>query len=80
MLQLTAGQSTSEQHSKNSSSGASVSIGFAMGGQQNGFTLDVSASKGHGHRDGRDTTQVNTHVSGQQIDLRSGDDVIRSPR
>ncbi|HEY9105619.1 MAG TPA: hemagglutinin repeat-containing protein, partial [Roseateles sp.] len=73
-IDLQAAQSTSEQHSKNSSSGASVGIGFAMGGTQNGFTLDVSASKGRGRADGSDLTQVNTHVSGQQVDLQSGGD------
>lgn len=73
-IDLQAAQSTSEQHSKNSNSGASLGIGFAMGGTQNGFTLDVSASKGKGRADGSDLTQVNTHVSGQQIDLQSGGD------
>ncbi|PTT79882.1 filamentous hemagglutinin, partial [Pelomonas sp. HMWF004] len=73
-IDLQAAQSSSEQHSKNSSSGASVGVGFAIGGQQNGFTLDVSASKGKGRADGSDLTQVNTHVSGQQVDLQSGGD------
>ncbi|MBV8124217.1 MAG: hemagglutinin repeat-containing protein, partial [Paucibacter sp.] len=73
-VSLLAAQDSSEQQSKNSASSASLGIGYAMGGAQNGFTLDVSASKGRGHADGTDITQVNTHVSGQQVDIQSGGD------
>ena len=74
-LVLQAATNTAEQHSKNSSGGASVGVGFAFGGQQNGFTLEVSASRSLGKADGTDTSHANTHVSaGNALNLQSGGD------
>ena len=72
---LAAAQSTVSEHSKNNASGASIGIGFAVGGQQNGFTLELAANKARGHADGTDLTAVNTHVqAGNTASIDSGGD------
>ncbi|WGG52757.1 hemagglutinin repeat-containing protein [Rugamonas sp. DEMB1] len=63
-VNLLAAESTVSQHSTNSSSGASIGIGFAFGGQQNGMTFDFAASKARGNADGDDLSHSNTHVAG----------------
>jgi len=73
-IRLEAAQSTSTLQSTNSSSGASVGIGFAIGGQQNGFTLEASANKAQGRANGTDTSATNTHVTGDKVVLDSGAD------
>ncbi|AMP13302.1 hemagglutinin repeat-containing protein [Collimonas pratensis] len=74
-INLQAAQSTDAQHSTNSSSSASVGIGFSLGGQQNGFTLNAGVSGGRGNADGTDSANVNTHViAGNQLALNSGGD------
>jgi hypothetical protein len=71
---LDAARNTSEQHSTNAGSSGSIGVGFMVGGQQNGFTINASASTMRGHADGSDTTWTNTHVSGQQVQIDSGGD------
>ncbi len=74
-IALLAAHNTASQHSNNSSSGFNVGVGFAFGGAQHGFTLDVSANKGRGRADGDDISYSNTHVSaGGDVNLRSGGD------
>jgi filamentous hemagglutinin len=74
-VNLLATTNTASQHSNNNSSGANIGIGFAMGGQQNGFTLDFSASVARGNADGDDTNYTNTHVSaGNAVKVTSGGD------
>jgi len=74
-INLLAAQNTSSQHSTNSSSGASLGIGFAMGGSQNGFTLEAGINKGRGNADGSDMTNVSTKVrAGNAVSLDSGGD------
>ncbi|ALU91055.1 filamentous hemagglutinin protein [Herbaspirillum rubrisubalbicans M1] len=74
-INLLAAQNTSSQHSTNSSSGASLGIGFAMGGSQNGFTLEAGINKGRGNADGSDITNVSTKVrAGNTVSLGSGGD------
>ena len=72
---LQAAQSTLTSESSSSSSSAAVGIGFAIGGSQNGFTLDIGASRASGQADGTDTTNTNTHiVAGNAARIRSGGD------
>lgn len=74
-INLIAGKNTAEQHSTNSSSSASVGIGFAIGGTQNGFTLNAGVAGGRGNADGHDVGYTNTHVdAGNKLNLVSGAD------
>jgi len=74
-INLIAAQNTAEQHSTNGSSGWSVGIGFALGGSQNGFTLDLAANKSRGSADGSDISHTNTRVqAGNAVELVSGSD------
>ncbi|SFM95000.1 hemagglutinin repeat-containing protein, partial [Rugamonas rubra] len=74
-VNLLAAESTVSQHSTNSSSGASIGIGFAFGGQQSGMTFDFAASKARGNADGDDLSHSNTHVTGGAlVTVTSGGD------
>ncbi len=46
----------------NTTSSASIGIGFMLGGVQNGFTLQAGASSGRGKADGQDQTHLNTKI------------------
>ena len=73
-IDLLAAQNTSEQHSKDSSSSASIGIGISLG-QENrlGFTASASVSKGNA--DGKDTNYSATQVTGgSSVTLQSGGD------
>ena len=72
---LKAAENTATQHSTDSSSGVSIGIGFAIGGQQNGFTIDLAASQSRGKADGTDSVWTNTHVAaGKRFSVESGGD------
>jgi hypothetical protein len=72
---LQAAQSTASEHSTNSASGSSIGVGLAIGRQQNGFTLDLAASRARGHADGDDATWANTHITaGKTAIVQSGGD------
>lgn len=74
-INLLAAQNTAEQRSKNAGSGWNVGVGFAFGGQQNGFTIELAANKARGKADGEDLTHSNTYVSaGNTLSLTSGSD------
>ncbi len=74
-INLQAAQNTAEQRSKNAGSGWNVGVGFAFGGQQNGFTIELAANKARGKADGEDLTHSNTYVSaGNTLSLTSGGD------
>ncbi len=73
-IDLEAARNTQTLHSTNSSSGASIGISYAMGGTQNGFTLELAANKGKGKADGDGNNAVQTHVSGDQVRIESGGD------
>ena len=73
-ITLEAAQSTQALHSSNSSSGASIGVGYAFGGTQNGFTLEASANRGKGRADGNGASFTQTHVSGDQVRIESGGD------
>ncbi|TXD88024.1 hypothetical protein FUT87_11980 [Mitsuaria sp. TWR114] len=73
-IDLLAAQNTSEQHSKDSSSSASIGIGISLGKENRlGFTASASVSKGNA--DGKDTNYSATQVTGgSSVTLQSGGD------
>ncbi|MBK9447788.1 MAG: hemagglutinin repeat-containing protein [Betaproteobacteria bacterium] len=74
-IRLLAAKNTSDQHSTNKNSSASVGIGFMVGGTQNGFTIQAGVSGGKGKADGQDVSYSNTHVTaGDTLTLKSGGD------
>ncbi|WP_249672141.1 two-partner secretion domain-containing protein [Pseudomonas abieticivorans] len=74
-IALLAAQNTVESHGTNKGSSASLGIGFAVGGTQNGFTLNAGASMNRGNADGNDLVWSNTHVNaGNSVLLQSGGD------
>lgn len=74
-IALLAAKNTVEQHSTSKGSSASIGIGFAVGGTQNGFTINAGASQSRGNADGNDLVWSNTHVDGgRQVSLQSGGD------
>ncbi|MDQ5880396.1 MAG: filamentous hemagglutinin, partial [Pseudomonadota bacterium] len=74
-IRLLAAKNTSDQHSTNKNSSASVGIGFMVGGTQNGFTIQAGVSGGKGKADGQDVSYSNTHVTaGDTLTLQSGGD------
>jgi len=74
-ITLLAAQNSASQTSTNSSSSNSVGVGFALGGQSNGFTLNLAASRARGNADGSDVNWNNTHVNANnQLTLQSGGD------
>ncbi|MCL2459310.1 MAG: hemagglutinin repeat-containing protein, partial [Desulfobulbus sp.] len=76
-IRLLAAQNTASQHSSNKSSSASVGVGFSLGGQSNGFTINAGVSGARGNADGSDLIYSNTHVSaGNQVALQSGQDTL----
>ena len=74
-VNLLAAQSTSSRQSTSSGSSASVGVGLALGGTQNGFTLQAGASQNKGNSNGQDLTWTNTSVAaGNTLTLASGQD------
>ena len=74
-IDLQASKSTYTQQGTNNNSGASIGLGFAAG-SQNGFTLELGASRGKGHANGSDVTYTNTQVSGgRAVNVQSGGDM-----
>ncbi|WP_431263016.1 hemagglutinin repeat-containing protein [Roseateles chitinivorans] len=73
-INLLAAQNSSEQHSKDSSTSASVGIGVTLGKQNSlGFTASASVSKGNS--DGTDNYFTTTQVTGgSSVKLVSGGD------
>ncbi|SEH91559.1 filamentous hemagglutinin [Pseudomonas asplenii] len=72
---LVGAQNTMEQHSTNKGSNASIGIGIAFGGAQNGISFNAAASRSRGKADGNDLVWSNTHVdAGNQLSLVSGKD------
>ncbi|WP_253185617.1 hemagglutinin repeat-containing protein [Burkholderia plantarii] len=62
-INLQSARDTSQQSSSNSSSGGSIGIGASLGGQQNGFTLELGASASRGDTNGQSVTNRDTEVS-----------------
>jgi filamentous hemagglutinin len=74
-INLEASKSSFEQHGTNSSNGASIGVGFAVGAQ-NGFTIELGVSKGKGKGDASDVMYTNTQVSGgKTVNVSSGGDL-----
>jgi filamentous hemagglutinin len=74
-VSLLAAENTVSQHSTNKSSGASIGIGFGIGGTSNGFTIDLAVSQARGKADGDDIGYTNTHVkAGNNVTVISGGD------
>jgi len=74
-ITLLAAQNTASQTSTNRSSSNSIGVGFALGGQSNGFTLNFAASRARGNADGNDETWRNSRVdAGNTLILKSGSD------
>ncbi|MCZ2497466.1 filamentous hemagglutinin N-terminal domain-containing protein [Xylophilus sp. Kf1] len=70
-VDIVSAQSTTDQHSRNSSSSASLGVGYGT----DGFVFNASASGARGKADGSDVTQVNSHIGGaDQVSIRSGGD------
>jgi filamentous hemagglutinin len=74
-ITLTAGQDTTNRDSANHSSSASIGVGFALGGEQNGFTIELAAAAARGKGNGDSTTNHATTVNaGDLLSLQSGRD------
>ncbi|WP_244321898.1 hemagglutinin repeat-containing protein [Burkholderia reimsis] len=74
-INLQSAKDTTQLSSSNSSSGGSIGIGANLGGQQNGFTLELSASAAHGNANGQSVTNRDTVVSASDtLTLKSGRD------
>ncbi|MFY2028824.1 hemagglutinin repeat-containing protein [Achromobacter xylosoxidans] len=72
---LRAARNATEQKTDSKSSSASIGIGYATGGQQNGFTLELGASVGRGKADGKDESWAHSHVTaGNVLAIQSGGD------
>src|SRR5450830_836665 len=59
---ISATDTTSNRSSSNSS-GASIGVGVALGGDQNGFTLELGATKTNAVANGESTVNHNTHIT-----------------
>ncbi|WP_080436265.1 hemagglutinin repeat-containing protein [Burkholderia ubonensis] len=74
-VNLQSAKDTTLQSSSNSSSGGSIGIGASLGGQQNGFTLELGASMAHGNANGQSVTNRDTVVSASDtLTVKSGRD------
>lgn len=75
-INLTSAKDTSQQSSSNSSSSGSIGVGAAIGGQQNGFTLELGASTAHGHANGNSVTNRDTQITASDtLSVTSGRDM-----
>uniref|UniRef100_E1T9S0 Filamentous hemagglutinin family outer membrane protein n=1 Tax=Burkholderia sp. (strain CCGE1003) TaxID=640512 RepID=E1T9S0_BURSG len=74
-INLESAQDMNQQSSHNSSNGGSIGVGLALGGQQNGFTIELSASSANGHANGNGVTNRDTQISAADtVTLTSGRD------
>jgi len=74
-IKLLAAANTSDQKSSSKNSSASLGIGFALGGTQNGFTIQAGVSSGRGKANGNDLTWSNSQLAaGKTLTLESGGD------
>ncbi|MFJ5378905.1 hemagglutinin repeat-containing protein, partial [Pectobacterium sp. CHL-2024] len=76
-LTLMSAQSESQLTGSSSSQHAGVGVGFGLGGQQNGFTVELSASGQKGKENGNSQTHQLTYVTAtESVNLRSGSDTV----
>jgi filamentous hemagglutinin len=74
-LNLQSAKDTTELSSSNSSGGGNIGVGAGLGGQQNGFTLELGASGAQGHANGQSVTNRDTQISASDtLSLKSGRD------
>ncbi|AMP16359.1 hemagglutinin repeat-containing protein [Collimonas pratensis] len=74
-INLESAKDTTLNHSTNDSSNASIGVGAAIGGTQNGFTLELAAAQANGKSNGQSVTNQNTVITGTQTTtLASGRD------
>ncbi|WP_244137045.1 hemagglutinin repeat-containing protein [Burkholderia pyrrocinia] len=74
-INLQSAQDTSQQSSHNSSSGGSIGVGLGIGGQQNGFTLELAANASKGRANGQGVTNRDTQINaGNTLSMTSGRD------
>ena len=74
-INLQSAQDLTHQSSSNSSSNASIGVGFALGGQQNGFTIELAASAAKGHANGDSVTNRDTRIAAaDNLSITSGRD------
>ncbi|PWC18732.1 hemolysin BL-binding protein, partial [Brenneria nigrifluens DSM 30175 = ATCC 13028] len=76
-LNLVAAQNEESITGSSSGSRAGVGVGFGLGGQQNGFTVELSASAQQGKESGNNLTHQLTQVHAtEQVKLVSGADTL----
>jgi len=74
-VNLIAAQDTESQHTDSRSMSASAGVGASFGTKGPAIGFTASASIGKGKKDGKGTTQLNSHVAaGNQLTIESGDD------
>ncbi|CBJ38047.1 protein of unknown function [Ralstonia solanacearum CMR15] len=74
-ITLESRQDNTHQDSKSGGSNASIGVGFALGGNQNGFTLELAAGFNRAHADGDAVTHVNSSVNAADtLTLNAGRD------
>ncbi|CAB3716389.1 hemagglutinin repeat-containing protein [Paraburkholderia rhynchosiae] len=74
-INLQSAQDLTHQNSSNSSSNASIGVGFGIGGQQNGFTIELAASGAKGHANGDSVTNRDTQITAtDKLSITSGRD------
>ena len=74
-IALQSARDTANNRSSDHSSNASIGIGFGLGGQQNGFTLELAAAQSAGKANGDSATNQNTQVlANDTVTLQSGRD------
>lgn len=74
-IRLRSAEDTYRRLGRNSSRSAGVGVGFGLGGQQNGFTLELAASGNTGHANSDAVTNRNTTIAASDtLSIRSGRD------
>ncbi|EIL88421.1 exoprotein, adhesin or hemolysin, partial [Rhodanobacter fulvus Jip2] len=74
-ITLTSSEDTTQRDSANHSGSASIGVGFALGGEQNGFTIELAAAAARGKGNGDSATNhVTTVNAGDTLSLTSGRD------
>jgi filamentous hemagglutinin len=74
-IDLESAKDRSQQSSSNRSNGGSIGIGTGLGGQQNGFTLELGAGTSRGNARGHSVTNRDTGVTASNtVSITSGRD------
>ncbi|WP_416051218.1 hemagglutinin repeat-containing protein [Cupriavidus basilensis] len=74
-VNLESAQDHTSMDSRSSGSNASIGVGFGIGGQQNGFTLELAASQNKANANGQSVSNQNAHVAGtDKVTVTSGRD------